>query len=305
MTIIKCDSTSEIELDLKYLLDEVNNNLNIGLKKIVHNISKKITDYDDTFHSIIMLPAFKNYVEKMQSNNADSSQSASVNPELLYNYEKLKSDNEKLKNEILEYQKIIKNKNREFDALNNVVFKLKDEIVKLNEKNKNEEHISLKIEETIAEISTSVSEDTGKNPIYTKLLTTDSSNIESEEEEEVEELEETEELEEAEEAEEVEEEDVEEVEVEVEEEEDVEEVEVEEEEDVEEVEEVEEVEKVEVEEEEEDVEETEEEEVFEIEIDDILYFTNDDENGEIYKIDSDGNPGDVVGNFKDGEPIFL
>ena len=248
--------TNDIEEDLNNLLNEVNNNLNNGLKKIINNLSKKMNEYDDTFNSLIELPVFKNYTEK------------------------LKLENGKLKSELLEYQQVIKNKNREFDALNNVVVKLKDEIVQLkaNKSNNNtEEHISLKIEEIVSDSSLH------DRLIYTKII-------------DVEEAEETEEVEEAEETEEVEEE--------------VEEVE--EEEEVEEAEEAEEAdneeEEEEVEEEEEEVEEqadAEEEVVYEIEIKGVLYFTNDEENGEIYKIDADGDPGDVVGNFKNGKAKFI
>ena len=112
MSIINNNSTLEIEKDLKQLLDTINENLNCGLKKIVSNISKKMNDYDETFHGIISLPAFKTYIEKMQS-VSDNNMNTAINDHLL-------CENEKLKNEIVEYQKIIKNKNKEFDALNNV-----------------------------------------------------------------------------------------------------------------------------------------------------------------------------------------
>jgi len=48
----------------------------------------------------------------------------------------------------------------------------------------------------------------------------------------------------------------------------------------------------------------EEEEYFEIEIDDITYFTNDEVNGFIYDTTEDGYLGDKVGVLKDGEPNF-
>jgi TATA-binding protein-associated factor Taf7 len=98
-------------------------------------------------------------------------------------------------------------------------------------------------------------------------------------------------------------------EVEVQEEEEVKEEEVQEEEVEEEVEE-EEVKEEEVQEEEveEEVEEKEEndaeEEVFEIEIDDVTYYTENEENGNIYAVDTDGNPGNKIGYLKDGEPFF-
>jgi hypothetical protein len=50
--------------------------------------------------------------------------------------------------------------------------------------------------------------------------------------------------------------------------------------------------------------EDEQEEVEEIEIDDVTYFTNDEENGFIYEATADEEVGDKVGYFKDGEPLF-
>jgi len=117
------------------------------------------------------------------------------------------------------------------------------------------------------------------------------------------------------------EEEVEEDEEEVEEEEDEEEVEEEEEDDKSEEddkqEQVDEVETVEEEDEEDDkqeqVDEVEtveeeqaevEEELFEIEIDDVTYCTDNEENGFIYKLTEDGDVGDKLGYLKDGEPFF-
>ena len=51
-------------------------------------------------------------------------------------------------------------------------------------------------------------------------------------------------------------------------------------------------------------EENDEEEVFEIEIDDVTYFTTDEDNGILYEVDSDGEVGKKVGIIKNGEPIF-
>ena len=50
--------------------------------------------------------------------------------------------------------------------------------------------------------------------------------------------------------------------------------------------------------------EEENEEVFEVEIDDITYFTNDEENGILYECNKSGEPGKKVGILKDGEPFF-
>ncbi len=44
--------------------------------------------------------------------------------------------------------------------------------------------------------------------------------------------------------------------------------------------------------------------MFEIEIDDVTYYTENEENGNIYAVDTDGNPGNKIGYLKDGEPFF-
>lgn len=44
--------------------------------------------------------------------------------------------------------------------------------------------------------------------------------------------------------------------------------------------------------------------VFEIEIDDKVYFTTDEINGTLYEIDDDGEPGDEVGKLSNGSPVF-
>ena len=53
-----------------------------------------------------------------------------------------------------------------------------------------------------------------------------------------------------------------------------------------------------------DKQEEEDEELVEIEIDDITYCTNDEENGFIYELKEDGEVGDKVGYLKEGEPFF-
>jgi hypothetical protein len=53
-----------------------------------------------------------------------------------------------------------------------------------------------------------------------------------------------------------------------------------------------------------DEDEDEEQELIEIEIDDVLYCTENEENGFIYEIDEEGNVGETVGYFKNGEPFF-
>lgn len=57
-------------------------------------------------------------------------------------------------------------------------------------------------------------------------------------------------------------------------------------------------------EEEVDEDEDEEEGVFEIDINNVTYYTTDEANGDIYEITQDGEPGNQVGRFIDGSPIF-
>ena len=60
--------------------------------------------------------------------------------------------------------------------------------------------------------------------------------------------------------------------------------------------------------EEDEADEADEEEVYIIEIEgseDKEYYTNDDDNGDIYKIEQDGNIGAIVGKFLNGEPEFI
>ena len=77
-----------------------------------------------------------------------------------------------------------------------------------------------------------------------------------------------------------------------------------EEEETEEADEEEEAEEEETEEEEEAEEEEEEEEVFEIEIKGKSYYTTDEQNGKIYKIEEDEDVGPVIGNFVNGVAKF-
>ena len=90
--------------------------------------------------------------------------------------------------------------------------------------------------------------------------------------------------------------------------EDVEEQSEEEAEDAEEEEEAEEEAYEEGEEQSQEEDEADEEEVYIIEIEgseDKEYYTNDDDNGDIYKIEQDGNIGAIVGKFLNGEPEFI
>ncbi len=81
--------------------------------------------------------------------------------------------------------------------------------------------------------------------------------------------------------------------------------EVEEEEAASEAEEVEEEEVASEAEEEEQEQQEEGLEVFEIEIDDVTYFATDEENGDLYEVDKDGDVGKKIGFIKDGEVTFI
>ena len=205
-------------------------------------------------------------------------------------------------------KQIVENNSKEINELKNYI---KQE--KVTEDIEEKENIVLKIEEQplstkniVIKIEKGLEEDV--KVIKTVYKFDESNNIIVEEEEEEEEVVEEEVEEEEEEEEEVEEEEVEEEEVEEEEEEEVEEEEVEEEEVVEEEVEQEEDSIVENKEKEEledlEEEEEEEEEYIEIEIDDVNYCTNNEENGFIYEMDKDGEIGKKVGYIKNGEPTF-
>ena len=166
---------------------------------------------------------------------------------------------------------------------------LTSEVQKINETSKSESstgggHITLKIEEKNIDTSENLAINADEMDKIKQL------------EKEVEEQEEEEEaVEEEEQEEEVEEEEQEEVEEQLEkQEEEEEEVGTDEEQE----------EEQEVKKQNESLEENEDEEVFEIEIDDITYFTTDEENGILYEATSDGEVGKKVGIIKNGEPIF-
>jgi hypothetical protein len=190
---------------------------------------------------------------------------------------------------------------RTIESLVNKVISLENEMKELKEKFQNthqnnkincvdndskekEEHIKLKIEE-----KNIINDNDNLTKNYDTLIEEEEEDEEEQEQEEVEEVEETVDEEEEEEVEEVEETVVE---------------EKEEEEAV-----VEEKEEEVVTDEEQEVicleeKDNDEDEVFEIEIDDITYFTTDEENGILYEVDSDGEVGKKVGIIKNGEPIF-
>jgi hypothetical protein len=216
--------------------------------------------------------------------------------------------------EINSYKEIIEKCNTEIAELKN---KLTSSIVcDLTDNNDEEEHIEIKKEKENIVLHI---EEEPNNDVLEYQLDTDEE--EEEEDDEEEDEQEDEDVDEEEDQAEAEEEADEEADEEAEEDEDVEQEQVDEEVEVEEEQVDEDVEQEQVDEEdeveteqsddaesknneEEAEEEEEEEELFEIEIDDVTYCTNDEENGLIYEIDNDGNVGNVIGHFKDSEPFF-
>ena len=226
--------------------------------------------------------------------------------------ERLNKDVDSLKNNVKNEERVVINKNNaEISSVvkssenENIEIYIKEEVI---EKPKQLLVHNVEEEEEVVEVKVEEVE------VVEEVKEVDVEEVEVEEEEEEEEVEvEEDEVEEQDKVEEVEEEDKEEVEEEEEEEEEeeVKEKEEEAEEEVEEEEEEEEEEEVEEEVEEENSIETEtkeevveEPELFEIEIDDITYCTDNDENGFIWKLTEDGEQGEKVGYLKDGEPFF-
>ena len=199
--------------------------------------------------------------------------------------------------EINSYKEIIEKCNKEITDLKN---QLTSSIIvcDLTDNNDEEENIEIKVEKE--NIVLHIEEDTNNDVLEYQEEDEEDDQEEEDQEEEEEDVEEEEDQAEAEEEDQAEAEDQAEVE---EDQDEVEEEEDEVEEDQDEVE-TEESDDAESKNDEEEAEAEEEEELFEIEIDDVTYCTNDEENGFIYEIDNDGNVGNVIGHFKDSEPFF-
>jgi hypothetical protein len=261
-------SEKEIVFDIKPVLGEINSIMQKEIQKILGKFIEKYTLYEETYNFVMNIPAVKKLANTKEMFLASHGQRDDLSTTIQEFYRKIQGltkENESLRRELNKY--------------------------------KSEEHISLKISET----ERHVEEFENDEKMYEKILhLSDSSSkknllnnmfkisSEEEEEEEQEEEEKEEEEEEEEEKEEEEEEEEEESAVKVS---------------------VDQSPNDDAEGDEENVEsesesESEEEDVFEIEIDDVTYFTNDDENGSIYKIDENGDPGKKIGYLTDGEPFF-
>jgi len=262
--------TNEDEPMFISIADMTKDLVNEGVKNIETKISRLEKNYD------LILPIFDKIMKKIDD----------LNEEVKYI--------KKSPNEV----KVIKcNDVRHDETRENIKLEIQEEEHSETEVDKAEEEAeSEKVEEESEEADESEDESEEEEKVDAESESEEKVEPESEEEEKVEQevVEEEVEAEEEEEAEEEveeveEEEDVMETESEEESEEEV--VEVEEEEDV-------------METESEKEEEEEEEELFEIEIDDIPYCTNNEDYGFIFELTEDGDVGNKVGVFKEGEPFF-
>jgi len=313
-------------LNTEEIVNEVNNVIKKGLDKLLGDHLYRYELLERTHEAIMNLPSVRNHLNQ---NPYDTTQTDFVKQ---HNYDtKAKNDLDKM----MKYEALIENLSNKVVELTNEINKLKSRNVKDDLKPQDEDHdehivvvkleqrenIKLEIEENICNDDTSSEEEDNVSESEEQEESEDASVTNVEDEEDEDEVEEDEnicsecdckvilkediiivdgkkycgacdpstvndnELEE----EEVDASEEEEVEVEVDD-------EVETEKSEEEVEEEEVEEKVE--------EEEEEEEYIEIDIDDVTYCTNNEENGFIYEVTEDGDLGDKVGYLKDGEPFF-
>jgi hypothetical protein len=257
--------------DTQPLLSEINTIVNNGFQEILKDYMKRHWLLEQTHDTLVNLPTVKEHYANKRGCDIDSCKEVKVKIEPGLEYV--------TKEETLKLIKNIDNKMIDFMKSNNELFnklliqmnELKNEIdgLKNENKNKNKNSVNFSHNEkeniTLEIVDENVNENVDVESKIEELV------IDQEvEEEEVEEVEE-------------------------------EEVEEEEEEEVEEEEE--EVVSVETETKEPE-EEEEEEELIEIEIDDVTYCTNNEENGIIYELDKEGNVGKRVGCLKEGDAYF-
>jgi hypothetical protein len=294
-------------INTEELVLEIENVIKKGLKKILNNYVDRFDLLEETHKRIMSLPSVMNELNQNQNQNHNYKNfnpinlcqqvepaTDSINMDDIANMTKnlikgeICSIEEKLENMEKKYESLtplLENILRKIDLINDDVTSLKNNKVNVqSEKNLLIGAPSIVINSINENIKFEIKEEEKE--------------VVAEEESEEEEEEESEEEEEEEEEEDEEEEVVEEVKEVVKEEDEIETEASESEEEEEEAEEEE--EEVVVEEKAEE----EEEELFELEIDDITYCTNDEENGFIYELTEDGDVGEKVGYFKESEPFF-
>ena len=295
--------------DIKPLMNDVEKVIKSGLNNVLFDYMERYNLLEKTHKQIMMLPSvahelgIRNVDVSCNSNyNVDDDMTCNQieNLEIKLCEMERKYDNigvilnklfDKISN-LNDEVKQIKSCNQEISQNNNIT---KSSVVKTSEN----ENIKIHFEEPNVIEMDELSDEDDSNPDLIPCSQVCFKEVEDKEfldeskEEVVEEEEEQEEVEEEEEEHEEEEQEEEEASIETETKEEEEEASIETE-----------TKKKEEEEEEEDEKEEEDEEIFEIEIDDVNYCTNNDESGFIWEMTEDGEQGDKVGYFKEGEPFF-
>lgn len=271
------------ETDIQTIIDRVTFLLKMELNKC--NMKYK-ESMKETSEGILNLPIVKKVIHEYETKISHDTSSD-------YEISRLKSTVSNLTSEIQDIKKMLLNQKTVLNEEPNIQLKIREinndeslgTVQKMEEELDNVSELALSEEEDVEEEEEDVEEDISE--VKEEIVEEDISEVKEESvEEEVEE-----DISEVEEEEEDEDEDIEE------------EIEESEAKDISEAEEKEVVNEVkDISEAEED--EDEDEEVFEIEIDDTSYFTNNEENGILYEIDENGEPGKKVGIIKDGEAIF-
>jgi hypothetical protein len=305
------------------ILNEIKIVIDNGLQNLLNDFMGKYNEYEENYNAVLNLPAVKNKIGALKhdisnsaSNNGSNSSNIISTMYKTFNIQmkQLQKENEELRGEIERLKKtmppIIDLTNDDTNITEVKITEVKITEVKIKEEpvvSNEKENITLVIEEQSNNDEEKDDEESEEEEESVKSLEEEDEEDEEEEEEVVEESVASLEVV------------VEEVVEEVVEDDDEQSVETETKEELEEEEEEEELEEEELEEEEEVVAsleevveevvvvaslEEEEEELFEIEIDDKTYCTNNEETGFIYELDTDGNVGDKIGYFKESEPIF-
>jgi len=296
MSELKMDSFNTNELVL-----EIENVIKTGLNKILRNHINRYEMLEETHKQIMSLPSIanelnKNFTEtKMINHNIIniSDDEDDINEKSFKNIETITK--KLIKEEMVTIEEKLEIMEKKYESITPLLEAILSTIKSLNNdvlllKNNRD----VKIIESVAHTSSIIEPAIVASSVNENIkLEIEEKEVESDEEEE----EEEEESESEEEEEEEEEEESEEEEEEEEEEEKEEEKKEVKEDDIE-------TEASEEEEEEKEEEEEEEEELFEIEIDDTTYCTNNEENGFIYELTTDGDVGEKVGYLKEGEPFF-
>jgi hypothetical protein len=297
---------SSLKFDLSPLLNDVNDLVEKRVNILLSNFTEKFLNYEETYNTVMSI-ANKSYkselnIECYNSSNEiikDETKSNEIKNENNFNdiilciketlHNEIKPIHHEISlikdlqnnqdNKINNFKEELLNINEKcnfIEKLEKSFFDLKEELlflkteVELLKTTNTEENITLKIEEVKSNVDDCLNKNNMKEKTDNKkevvVVTIDikEDKVEKNEQEEIEEEEKEEEEEE---------------------EEEIEEEEKEEEEEIEE-------------------KEEEEEELFEIEIDDITYFTNNEENGIIYEAINMEEVGNKVGYLKEGEPYF-